>query len=49
MSFATPELIGHLASLAVQVQEGIEDGRLDEAHSAAIQLELALEELREVT
>ena len=33
--------------LAVQVQEAIEDGNLGKAHSAAVEIELALEELRD--
>jgi hypothetical protein len=42
-----PERIGRLLSLAVQAQEGIEDGRLDEAHAAAVELERGLEKLRD--
>jgi hypothetical protein len=42
-----PERLGRLLSLAVRVQEAIEDGRLDEAHAAAVEIELALGELRE--
>jgi hypothetical protein len=47
VSSPAPELVGRLASLAVQGQEAIQDGRYDEAHSAAVEIELGLEELRD--